>query len=94
MEAWTNQAIKNSDDVLNAQIVVMSAVDKEFDYIFTDYVERLREEMTSRVEAKKQPAVENQYNFQRGSYYIKDGSFTNTTIAAALPQKAKQLPIN
>ena len=94
MEAWTNQAIKNSDDVLNAQIVVMSAVDKEFDYVFTDYVERLREEMASRVEAKKQPAIRDQYNFQPGSTMIKDGSFPYATIAAGMPQKAKQLPLN
>lgn len=94
MEAWTNQAIKNSDDVLNAQIVVMSAVDNEFDYVFTDYVERLREEMASRVEAKKQPAIGDQYNFQPGSTMIKDGSFPYATIAAGMPQKAKQLPLN
>ena len=94
MEAWTNQAIRNNDDVLYGQIVVMSAVDKEFDYVFTDYVERLREEMASRVEAKKQPAVGNQFNFQPGSTMIKDSSFPYATIAAGIPQKAKQLPMN
>lgn len=94
LEAWTNQAIKNNDDVLNAQIIVMSAVDKEFDYLFTDYVERLREEMALRVEAKKQPAVKEQYNFHPGSTMIKDGSFPYATIATGLPQKGKQLPLN
>lgn len=94
MEVWANQAVKNNDNVLNAQIVVMSAVNQDFDYQFTEYVDRLREEMAMRVEAKKQPAVQEQYMLESGSCLIKDSSFTNTTIAAGMPQHGKQLPMN
>ncbi len=90
LESWVKEAIRCSDDVLNAQIIVMTGVNRIFGFKFTEYVDRLRDEEERRVDANKQPSINEQYNILDGGSLIKDSSFPNAKITTILPQSVKK----